>query len=113
MHNAHTHAGLIKMHKVDFPLRPIVSFVGAATYNLSKHLGKILSPLAEKTPFSIKNSYEFVDFLKQNTFQPNDIIVSFDVVSLFTKVPINLAIEVVGELLSADESVKDRTHAHV
>jgi hypothetical protein len=101
--------GLIKVHKENFPLRPIVSFVGSATYNLSKHLGKILSPLVGKNSFSVKNSYEFVDFLKRSSFRPNDIMVSFDVISLFTKIPISLAIEVVKEMLDADDSLKDRT----
>ena len=38
--------GLPNIHKSDpIPLRPIVSSIGSVTYNLAKHLTKILSPL--------------------------------------------------------------------
>jgi len=34
--------GLPKVHKVNIPLRPIDSFIGSPTYNLSKFLAKVL-----------------------------------------------------------------------
>ena len=37
--------GLLKVHKANVPLRPIVSFVISPTYNLSKFLCKNISPL--------------------------------------------------------------------
>jgi hypothetical protein len=36
--------GLPKIHKEGFPLRPIVSNIGAPTYDLSKYLAGLLSP---------------------------------------------------------------------
>ena len=48
--------GLPKIHK---PLRPIVSFVNSPTYQLSKHLVKILSPLVGNSFSYVKNSKEF------------------------------------------------------
>ena len=48
---------------MNVPLRPIVSFVGSATYNLSKFLKNVLSPLVGMTKYSVKNSKEFVDLL--------------------------------------------------
>ena len=39
--------GLPKLHKPQTPMRPIVSFCGSPTYQLSKHLAKTLKPLAE------------------------------------------------------------------
>ena len=37
--------GLPKVHKAGVPLRPIVSSIGAVTYETSKELSKILKPL--------------------------------------------------------------------
>ena len=37
--------GLPKVHKPGVPLRPIVSFFSSPSYQLSKHLPKILAPL--------------------------------------------------------------------
>ena len=42
--------GLPKVHKPEVPLRPIVSFLHSPTYQLSKHLATILSPLVGNSP---------------------------------------------------------------
>ena len=41
--------GLPKLHKPGIPMRPIVSFCGSPTYQLSKHLTTILQPLTDIT----------------------------------------------------------------
>ena len=56
--------GLPKLHKPNIPLRPIVSSIGSPTYNLSKELARILSPLRGKTTSYIKNSSHFVEMIK-------------------------------------------------
>ena len=67
-------------------MRPIVSFINSPLYNLSKFLCKLLSPLAGNTEFTVKNSYEFVQFLNSIVLKKNECMVSFDVVSLFTNI---------------------------
>ena len=54
--------GLPKIHKPGTPLRPIVSFVDSPSYQLSKHLSELLSPLIGKSHSAVKNSGEFADF---------------------------------------------------
>lgn len=82
--------GLIKTHKPNNPARPIISSVGSVTYKLSKWLVSLLSPLVGTISNSnIKNNVDLVD--KLNSLQvTNDFkLVSFDVKSLFTKVPVD------------------------
>ena len=67
--------GLAKIHKANLPLRPIVSFVNSPTYNLSKFLCKIVSPLL-KNLYSVKNSNEFANLIRSQCVGPNDIFVS-------------------------------------
>ena len=55
--------GLLNIHKVNVPLRPIVSFVNSPTYNISKFLCKIIKPLMTNR-FSVKNSIDFIDRIK-------------------------------------------------
>ena len=100
--------GLPKVHKVSVPLRPIVSFINSLTYNLSKFLSRILSSLLVNR-YSVRNSKEFVDYVKNFTISENEILVSFDVVSLFTSVPVDKALGLVLDLLSSDESLASRT----
>ena len=102
--------GLPKIHKEEVPLRPIVSTIGSATYNLAKELSRILSPLIGWTDTYIKNSSHFVSKIKDLHFNENDIMVSFDVKSLFTKVPIEDSLHIIkDDRLEADESLEIRT----
>ena len=59
--------------------------------------------------YSVRNSKEFVNYIKNFTISENEILVSFDVVSLFTSVPVDKALGLVLDLLSSDESLALRT----
>ena len=83
--------GLPKIHKPNLPLRAIVSFVGSATYELSKFLRNILSPLVGNIVHTVKNSAEFVELIKKINILDNESQMSFDVVSLFTSIPLETA----------------------
>ena len=104
-----TYYGLPKIHKTGIPLRPIVSFINSPTYDLSSYLAKILSPVVGNTVNTVKNSLEFADFIRGKTLDAEDELVSFDVVSLFTKIPVDLAIEVAKKRLREDASLEKRT----
>jgi hypothetical protein len=73
--------GLPKIHKRGVP---IVNNIGAPTYQLSKYLAGLLSEPTGKLKHHVRNSLQFVQILDSLRVQPEDIMVSFDVVSLFT-----------------------------
>ena len=89
--------GLSKIHKPGIPLRPIVSFVNSPTYAISGYLARILSPIVGNTDYSVKNPCEFADFIRDKTLNACEELVSLDFVSLFTKIPVDLAVKVAEE----------------
>ena len=69
-------------------MRPIVSLRGSPTYQLSKYLTNVLKPLTDESRHKIQSTENFIDALE--TIQtPDDYkLVSFDVKSLFTSIPL-------------------------
>ncbi|XP_071440274.1 uncharacterized protein [Hetaerina americana] len=90
--------GLPKVHKEGVPLRPIVSQIDGPTYRLSKYLAQSLQPYVGQTSSFVRDSTHFIEILKKITISPNDILVSFDVASLFTNVPIQESVDIIKEL---------------
>ena len=104
--------GLPKVHKPTVPLRPIVSFYTSLTYQLSKHLSYILSPLVGRRQSAVQNSKEFVDFIAPQQLN-EEVLVYFDVISLFTNIPTDLAIRIARKHLEDDDTLEERTNLEV
>ena len=86
--------GVPKIHKKGIPLRPIVNTIGSPTYLLAQYLAKKLRPLVGNTSSYIKDSTSFVQWARNLEMKDEDLMVSFDIVSLYTMIPIDEAIDV-------------------
>ena len=84
--------GLPKLHKPGIPMRTIVSFCGSPTYQLFKYLTTILQPLTDKSRRKLQSTENFIDAIKTVQIPDDYKLVSFDVKSLFTSVPLQLAL---------------------
>jgi hypothetical protein len=96
----HMMHGLPKVHKHynDLPpFRPIIDTTGTPHYNVGKFLAKLLNPLAQNE-YTLRDSFHAVSEIKSI---PKELItegyrlVSFDVVSLFTNVPLTKTVKII------------------
>jgi hypothetical protein len=92
-----------KIHKSGIPLRPIVSSIGSPCYALAGFIQTILKPLARNSETSVRTSDHFIQLLKPIELQDQEILVRFDVVSLFTNVPIEESLQIIKTKLDTDQ----------
>lgn len=83
---------LPKTHIQGNKMRPIVSNIDAPCYKLAKWLVKEVKKLPKLDSFSVKNSFEFVEKMKDVIMEKDEIMISFDVSSLFPRIPVNIAL---------------------
>ncbi|XP_071653737.1 uncharacterized protein, partial [Temnothorax longispinosus] len=84
--------GLPKIHKDGYPLRIIVSAIGSPLYNIASYIHNILDKALMKPNSYVKDSWSFVKSMKNYSIPPDYILVSLDVVALFTNIPIELVL---------------------
>jgi len=87
--------GLTKIHKSGHPLRIIVSSLGSPLYDIAKFLNELLSASLKKPALHVKDCWSFVNEIRRLKTDSNDILVSLDVVSLFTNIPKELVIRAI------------------
>ena len=92
--------GTARLHKLpangkidDLPIRIIVSNISTATYQLAKHVSKVLSRLRE-SEHNIKGTNDLTRQTKKEPIPAGYEMVSLDVKSLFTNVPLNWTIDI-------------------
>ena len=94
--------GLPKMHKLvnendKLKLRPIVSCINAYNYELSSYLAKMLTPLIPMD-YCAKDTFTFIKDIRKEKV-PGTFMVSYDVTSLFTNIPLDETITIAVDLI--------------
>ena len=65
--------------------------IDSPAYETASYLTKVIGPVVGQSEYTVPNSSAFVEQIKDINVSSSDILVSFDVVSLFTKVPVTEA----------------------
>ena len=99
------------------PINPIKTTLPAILYPtvaapqeaLSSFLIPLLRPLLKNSPFTCKNSSEFVKKIKDVQLEEDEILVSFDAEALFPSIPIQRCITVINTQLQNDATLSSRT----
>ena len=81
-----------------------MSNINTATYHLAKYLAKLLTPLRE-SDCVIKSTKDFIETIKLERVPLGFQMVSFDVKSLFTNVPLDRTIEIILKRIYENQEV--------
>ena len=90
------------------PLRPVVSTCGMSTYELARELSDLLRMLVTTSERILKNTMDMVEVFDDPVVGEDEVLVSFDVKSLFTSIPVEVAIKIYKGILE-DSSLEERT----
>jgi hypothetical protein len=93
---------LLKIHKSGVPLTSIVNSIISSTYLLAKRLDRLLSCQTGHSSHHVKISIEFVHVLNSLQVDTRNIMLSLEVVSLFTKVRIKETMNLLGHRFEQD-----------
>jgi hypothetical protein len=85
--------GLPKVHKPGNKMRPISSNNNATTEKIAKWLSNEFKGLPDPPGQWVKNTFEFVERVKDVVLEGDELLVSFDVTALYPNVPIPAAMK--------------------
>ena len=78
---------LKKIHKNPPGIQPIVSYCQSPTENISQFVDFWLQPYIKTLPSFLRNSSQFIAEIEQLTISPHSLLVTIDVISLYTNTP--------------------------
>ena len=87
------------------PLRPIVSNINTLTYNLVKFLSKLLSSLRQ-SDHNVRSTKDLIHNIKEENIPTGYKMVSFNVKSLFTNVPLGQTINITLKRIYDDNELR-------
>ena len=94
--------GLIKVQKNNNPARPVISMIGTPEYQLDLIIKNYIPD-----SYMLHSSNHFLDEINNFKFKAYHKLVSFDVQSLFTNVPLNETINIIVDYIySKDNQIK-------
>ena len=82
---------------------------GSITYSTDKYVASIMAPLVGKTPYQIHNSQDLVNKLSNLQLTKEECQVSYDVIALFTNVPVDDSVTIIHDIFHQDPTLSDRT----
>jgi hypothetical protein len=92
--------GLIKIHKQDQPIRPVVNWRNAPAYQLSRLFTKKINHLAPlPQAFNIINTQDLLRNLNDTPMLPHYTLASLDITNLYSNIPITETKSVLANIL--------------
>ena len=94
---------LPKVHKNGIPFQPVMSAIGSYNYRLAKLLANKLQSL-RRSKHMLKDTFEFIEYIRKlDPSMTEHKMMSFDVTSQFTKVPLAYTIKLILDRMYGPE----------
>jgi hypothetical protein len=88
--------GLIKIHKQEAPVRPVVNWMNAPAYKVAKLLTKTLQTHVTLPHCSnVKNTVQLIEDLTEIPYSQSLRIAAFDITNMYTNIPTNELIKII------------------
>ena len=87
------------IHKPGNPGRPIVNSIGSITEKISAFVDSHLRQYTPRIPSYIKDTTHFINIMKNIQLDPEDLLVTIDVSSLYTNIPHNEGIAAINRMM--------------
>ena len=91
------------------PIRSIVSYSDSPLYNLNKHIANILKAYVKDENNNAKNFTTFSNYIRNVFIEDDEIMVSFDVTSLYTNIPIIDTLNIIKDYVNNDDQFTRKT----
>ena len=101
--------GQPKIHKPGVPNRPIFSYSGSPLYNLNKYIANIIKAYIKDENNNAKNFTTFSNYIRNVPIEDDEIMVSFDVTSLYTNIPIIDTLNIIKDYVNNDDQLARKT----
>ena len=90
-------------------MQSIVSYTKTPLYEISKYIANILKPYGKLKEQHTHSPKSISTFICQEKIEPDEIMVSFDVTSLYTTISIDQALLIIKYLPEHDDKLADMT----
>ena len=97
-----TFYGQQKIHKPGVPIHPTVSYSGSLLYNPNEYIANILKAYVKDKNNNAKNSTTFSNYIRNIPVEDDEIMVSFDVNSLYSSIPIIDTLNIIKDYVNND-----------
>ena len=101
--------GQPKIHKPGVPIPPFVSYSGCPLDNLKKYIANILKTYVKDEKNNAQNSTTFSSDIRNVPIKDGEIMVSFDVTSLYTNIPIIDTLNMIKDYVHNDDQFIKKT----
>ena len=89
--------GLAKVHKEDIPMRPVLSMPGSVYHRIAEYVAEHLAKVPQCNINT--SSAAICERVKEVRLEEDEELVSYDVVSMYTNVPVHEAIQICTDML--------------